>query len=133
MTKESKINVSKTKKFLRIIGIMGYLSLIASALALVQIFANLWEFERILVLSKIDNALLRICYGIVILFITYRDSIQIVINLGCRMTGAVGNAQHSRLIFIETILRMGVTILACLAILFTIFSTPKDDVESIID
>ena len=58
---------------------------------------------------------------------------QILINLGLRITGAVGPASRSRFMFFETILRMGVTLLACLAILFTIFSSPKDDEESIID
>lgn len=133
MTKEGKTEIAKTKKFQRAIIIMCYLSMVASCLALVQIFANLWEFTRILVLSEFDNALLRICFGIIILFITYRDSMQILINLGLRITGAVGPASRSRFMFFETILRMGVTLLACLAILFTIFSTPKDDVEGIID
>jgi hypothetical protein len=74
MTKEGKMEIAKTKRFQRAIVIMCYLSVIASALALVQILRNLWTFTRILVLSKFDNALLRICFGIIILFITYRDA-----------------------------------------------------------
>lgn len=58
---------------------------------------------------------------------------QILINLGCRFTGAVIPPVQSRWVLVEAIVRIIVTIIAFLAIIFTIFSTPKDDVEGIID
>jgi len=49
------------------------------------------------------------------------------------MMGSVVPPIQSRWMFLESFFRIGVTILAFLAIIFTIFSTPSDDVENIID
>lgn len=89
MTKESQIEVNKTLRFRFFLQIMCLLSLGASTLALSQIFSDLVHGTRVLVLTRFDNAFLRVCFGVIILCIAYRDIMQILINLACRLTGAV--------------------------------------------
>lgn len=55
------------------LNLMCYLSLITSCLALGQIFSYLVKGERILVLCTAENALLRLCFVIVVLLIVIRD------------------------------------------------------------
>ena len=73
MTKESQLEVDKTMRFRKFMQLMCILSLGASLLALGQIFQNFLESSRILVLTNFQNALTRICFGIIILFVVYRD------------------------------------------------------------
>ena len=89
--------------------------------------------SRKIILSSFENALLRICFASIIMFIAYRDFIQIMINTSVRYTGATSDFDNSRFIFVESMMRIGVTMLALLTILFTIFSSPSDEFESIID
>ena len=109
------------------------ISLFTSALALGSIFGELTTGSRIIVLCTFWNAILRICFAMIILFIAYRDIMQIIINLSVRYTGAISKHSDSRFIYVEALLRMGITTLALVTILFTIFSTVKDEYEGVID
>lgn len=113
---------------------MCVLSLFTSSLALASIFDELVvKQDRKLVLCSFYNALLRICFAAVILCIANRDIMQIIINLSVRLTGAVSLPEDSRFIYVEAILRISLTILALITILFVVFSTPRDEYEGIID
>ena len=109
------------------------LTLITTSLALGSIFSELLNGSRKIILSSFENALLRICFASIVMFIAYRDFIQIMINTSVRYTGATSDFNNCRFIFVESMVRIGVTTLALLTILFTIFSTPCDEFESIID
>ena len=111
---------------------MEMLSLLVSFLALTQIFSGFLS-DRAFVLSPFINTILRICFGIIILFIAYRDAMQIMINLSCRISGVVCPPSSSRFIYVQSLIRIIITILAVLAILLTIFSSAKDEPEGVID
>ena len=113
---------------------MCILSLFTSYMALASIFNELIiERTRKIVLCRFDNAILRICFSAVILCIANRDIMQIIINLSVRFTGAMSNPEQSRFIYVEAIIRIALTALALITILFVVFSTPHDEYEDIID
>ena len=58
---------------------------------------------------------------------------QIIINLAVRYTGAISKHADSRFIYAESIMRLGITTLALVTIIFTIFSTVPDEYEGVID
>ena len=58
---------------------------------------------------------------------------QIIINLSVRYTGAISMYTDSRFIFLESILRVGITTLALITIIYSIFSTNKEEYEGVID
>lgn len=132
MKKHTQVEVSKSRSFIRQIILMELLSLLVSFLALSQIFSGFLQL-RALVLSPFINTILRICFGIIILFIAYRDAMQIMINLSCRISGVVCSPEASRFVLVQSLVRILVTILAVIAILLTIFSAAKDEPEGVID
>lgn len=132
LTKKAQVEVKKNKSFIRQIIFMELLSLLVSFLALSQIFSGFLQL-RALVLSPFINTILRICFGIIILFIAYRDAMQIMINLSCRISGVVCLPEDSRFVLVQSVVRIFITILAVLAILLTIFSSAKDEPEGVID
>jgi len=58
---------------------------------------------------------------------------QIIINLSVRYTGAMSKYNSSRFVYLESILRIGLTTLALVTIIFTIFSTATGEYEGVID
>ena len=133
MTQRSKQEIKKANNFKRIMQMLCILSLFTSSLALGSIFGELYNGTRKIILCSLENAILRICFGLIILFIAQRDIFQILINLSVRYTGAMSHPKNSRFIFLESLLRICITFLALLTIIFTIFSTSSGDIEGIID
>lgn len=112
---------------------MCVVSLVTSGLALGQIFTNLAQGSRVIVLCTAENVLLRICFVAIIILIGIRDLQQIAINLFVRVSGAMMSANKSRTVMVEFFLRVMISILAMLTILVVIFTTPKGEYECVID
>lgn len=89
--------------------------------------------ERVLVLCTGENAVLRLCFTAVVLFIGIRDLQQVLINLFVRVTGTMMRPDQSRFVMGEFLVRVSISLLAMFTILIVIFTTPKGDVEGVID
>lgn len=83
----------KAQSYRNKLQMMCWLSVIASALALSQIFESLIKGERIFVLCTIENAILRFCFTYIILIIGIRDIQQIAINVFVRISGVMMKAE----------------------------------------
>lgn len=133
MSASSKSEYNRARNLRNSLQTMCIVSIVTSGLALGQIFYNLSQGSRVIVLCTAENALLRICFVAIILLIGTRDLQQIAINLFVRVSGAMMTARHSRTVMVEFFVRVMISILAMLTILVVIFTTPKDDYECVID
>lgn len=132
MTTNMQGHFKRARQMRNSLNLMCYLSLITSCLALSQIFSYLIRGERILVLCSAENALLRLCFVIVVLLIVVRDIQQIAINLFVRISGVMMMAKQSRSVMVEYLARTMISLLAMTTIMVVIFTTPKGDEEGVI-
>ena len=132
MTTNMQGHFKRARQMRNSLSLMCYLSLITSCLALSQIFSYLVRGVRILVLCSAENALLRLCFVIVVLLIVVRDIQQIAINLFVRISGVMMMAKQSRSVMVEYLARTMISLLAMTTIMVVIFTTPKGDEEGVI-
>jgi len=88
---------------------------------------------RLIALASWENAVLRFAYAAAIILVAANDFEHINITQAVRSSGATTAAGESRGIFFETLGRSLVNILVFFTILFTIFTTPADEDETVLD
>lgn len=109
------------------------LSIAISSLAIIQLGLYFWTGDRLIALAKWDNALLRFSFAAAICFIMLNDERNVLICQSARSTGAVMEVSDSRWMVTETLVRSWVNMCVLCVIMCTIFTTPKEGDESVLD
>jgi len=111
----------------------SWLSIAISSLAIIQLGLYFITGDRLIALAKWDNALLRFMFAAAICFIMMNDERNVIIAQSLRSTGAVMDVKDSRWMVTETLIRSWVNLCVLFVIMCTIFTTPKEGEESVLD
>lgn len=131
LSKNAEMNKLRNYKFTTLF--FSWLSIAISSLAIIQLGLYFITGDRLIALAKWDNALLRFMFAAAICFIMMNDERNVIIAQSLRSTGAVMDVKDSRWMVTETLIRSWVNLCVLFVIMCTIFTTPKEGEESVLD